>query len=130
MTAEQLRRVDGGVIGNFSTKECVVDLAKDAYLAAVGSNLLGVKIPKGHFVVGAFIQNIADDLASSGAATLGVTVGSTAVLAATGKADIKGAGKCTIATAPVCMAADSDIKLVVGTAACTAGKLKIGVIYA
>ena len=53
-----------------------------------------------------------------------------AVLAATGKADIKGAGKCTIATAPVCMAADADIKLVVGTAACTAGKLKIGVIYA
>ncbi len=130
MTAEQLRRVDGGVIGNFSTKECVVDLAKDAVLAAVGSNLLGVKIPKGHFVVGAFIQNIADDVASSGAATLGVTVGSTAVLAATGKADIKGAGKCTIATAPVCMAADSDVKLVVGTAACTAGKLKIGVIYA
>ena len=130
MTAEQLRKIDGGVIGNFSTKECVVNLAEDAYLAATGSNLLGFKIPKGHFVVGAFIQNIADDLASDGAATLGVTVGSTAVLAATGKADIKGAGKCTIATAPVCMAADADVKLVVGTAACTAGKLKIGVIYA
>ena len=130
MTAEQLRKLDGGVIGNFSTKECVIDLAQDAYLAAVGSNLLGYKIPKGHFVVGAFIQNIEDDLASAGAATLGVTVGSTAVLSATGKADIKGAGKCTIATAPVCMTADADVKLVVGTAACTAGKLKIGVIYA
>ena len=130
MTAEQLRKIDGGVIGNFSTKECVVNLAEDAYLAATGSNLLGFKIPKGHFVVGAFIQNIADDLASDGSATLGVTVGSTAVLAATGKADIKGAGKCTIATAPVCMTADADVKLVVGTAACTAGKLKIGVIYA
>ena len=130
MTAEQLRKVDGGVIGNFSTKECVVDLAQDAYLAAVGSNLLGIKIPKGHFVVGAFIQNIADDLASDGSATLGVTVGSTAVLSAQAKADLKGAGKCTIATAPVCMTSDADIKLVVGTAACTAGKLKIGVIYA
>ena len=130
MTAEQLRKIDGGVIGNFSTKECVIDLAKDAYLAATGTNLLGFKVPKGHFIVGAFIQNIADDLASDGAATLGVTVGSTAVLAATGKADIKGTGKCTIATAPVCMTADADVKLVVGTAACTAGKLKVGVIYA
>jgi len=130
MTAEELRKIDGGVIGNFSTKECVVDLAVDSALAATGSNLLGFRIPKGHFVVGAFIQNIADDLASSGSATLGVTVGSTAVLAATGKADIKGAGKCTIATAPVCMTSDAEVKLVVGTAACTAGKLKIGVIYA
>lgn len=130
MTAEELRRVSGGVVGNFCVKECVVDLANDAALAAVGSNLLGMRLPKGSMAVGAYIKNLDDDLASAGSATAGVTVGSTAVLAGTALANIKGAGACAIEDTPVVQAADAEIKLVVGTAAFTAGKLQVGVIYA
>ena len=129
MTAEQMRKVSGGVIGHLTPKECVINLAEDSFASAVGSNIIGLKVPAGKFVVGAYIKNLADDLASDGAATLGVTVGSSAILSATGKANIKGTGKMTIATDPVFTTAESDVKLVVGTAALTAGKIAVGVIY-
>lgn len=129
MTAEQMRKVSGGVIGHLTPKECVINLAESAFAAAVGSNLIGLKVPAGKFIVGAYIKNLADDLASGGAATLGVTVGSDAIVSGTALATIKGAGKMTIATDPVFTEAESDVKLVVGTAALTAGKIAVGVIY-
>lgn len=129
MTAEELRKVSGGVIGHFTPKECVIDLAVDAYKGAVGSNLIGLKVPANKFIVGAYLKNIDNALAGAGA-TLGVTVGSEAILSGAALADVKGKGKAVIATAPVYVTAESEVKLVVGTAALTAGKLTIGVIYA
>ena len=75
------------------------------------------------------LKNLADDLASGGSATLGVAVGSDAIVSGTALATIKGSGKMTIATSPVFTEAESDVKLVVGTAALTAGKIAVGVIY-
>ena len=128
MTAEELRRVSGGVVGHFTPKECVIDLAVDALKGAVGSNIIGMKVPSGKLIVGAYLKNLDDALAGSGA-TLGITVGSTAILSGAALADVKGKGKGVIATSPSFIAAESDVKLVVGTAALTAGKLTVGVIY-
>ena len=125
-----MRKISGGVIGHLTPKECVIDLSEAAYAAAVGSNIIGLKVPAGKFVLGAYIKNLADDLASGGAATLGVTVGSDAVLSATALATIKGAGAMAIDTTPVITSAEADVKLVVGTAALTAGKIAVGVLYA
>lgn len=129
MTAEELRKVSGGVIGHFTPKEMVIDLAVDSAKGAVGSNLIGMKVPAGKFIIGAYLKNLDDALAGTGA-TMGITVGSSAILSSAALSDVKGKGKAVIAAAPTFIAADSEIKLVVGTAALTAGKLTIGVIYA
>lgn len=130
MTAEKLRKVRGGVIGCFTPKETVIDIAEDATLGAVGDNGLGIKVPAGKFVYGAYVKNVADDLASGGAATLGVKVGSDAIVASTtALAIVKGAGAAALAADPVFVAEDSEVMLTVATAALTAGKLTVGVIY-
>ena len=129
MTAEELRKVSGGVIGHFTPKEMVIDLAVDAAKGAVGSNLIGMKIPANKFIIGAYLKNLDDALAGSGA-TMGVTVGTDNILTGASLSDVKGKGKAVIATAPVYETAEAEVKLMVGTAALTAGKLTIGVIYA
>ena len=129
MTAEELRKVSGGVIGHLTPKEMVIDLAVDALKGAVGSNLIGMRVPANKFIVGAYLKNLDNALAGAGA-TLGITVGSTAILSDAALADVKGKGKAVLATNPSYVTADSEVKLVVGTAALTAGKLTVGVIYA
>ena len=129
MTAEQLRKVSGGVIGHFTPKECVIDLAAAPFNAAVGPNLIGLKVPANKFVYGAYIKNEADDLASAGAATVKVTVGSTDIISATALADLKGKGVAVLDASPDFAAVEREVKLTVATAAYTAGKLIVGVIY-
>ena len=129
MTAEELRKVSGGVIGHFTPKECVIDLAVDSAKGAIGSNVIGLKVPANKFIVGAYLKNLDDALAGAGA-TLAVGVGSNTILSAQALADVKGKGKAVIATAPVYVTAESDVKLIVSSANLTAGKLTIGVIYA
>ena len=130
MTAEELRKVSGGVIGHFTPKECVIDLAVDATKGAVGSNLIGMRVPANKFIIRADLKKLVDALASTGSATLAVAVGANTILSAQALADVKGKGKAAIATAPVYVTAESDVKLTVATAGLTAGKLTIGVIYA
>lgn len=125
MTAEELRKISGGVIGQFTPKETTVD-AKDL---AVGENTIALKVPAGKFVFGAYIKNADDRLASSGAATVKVTVGSTDVISATGLSDLKGKGVAALDSSPDYAAAEREVKLTVATAAYTAGALTIGVIY-
>ena len=125
MTAEQLRKVSGGVIGHFTPKEIEVDAAK----LAVSANDIGFKVPAGKFVFGAYIKNEANDLASSGAATVKVTVGSTDIISATALADLKGKGVAVLDASPDFAAVEREVKLTVATAAYTAGKLIVGVIY-
>lgn len=125
MTAEELRKVSGGVIGHFTPKEIAVDAAK----LAVSANNIGLKVPANKFVYGAYIKNEANDLASGGAATVKVTVGSTDVISATGISDLKGKGVAALDASPDFAAAEREVKLTVATAAYTAGKLIVGVIY-
>lgn len=125
MTAEELRKVSGGVIGHFTPKELTVDAEK----LAVGANTIGLKVPAKKFVYGAYIKNDTDDLASGGAATIKVTVGATDVISATGISDLKGKGVAALDTSPDYAAAEREVSVTVGTAAYTAGKLIVGVIY-
>lgn len=125
MTAEELRKVSGGVIGHFTPKEITVDAAK----LAVGANTIGLKVPANKFVYGAYIKNETNDLASGGAATAKVTVGATDVIEATALANLKGKGVAVLDASPDYAAAEREVKLTVGTAAYTAGKLIVGVIY-
>lgn len=125
MTAEELRKVSGGVVGHFTPKEIQVDAAE----LAVAANSIGLKVPANKFVYGAYIKNEADDLASGGAATVKVTVGSTDVISATALADLKGKGVAILDASPDFAAAEREVKLTVATAAYTAGKLIVGVIY-
>lgn len=125
MTAEELRKVSGGVVGHFTPKEIVIDAAK----LAVSANNIGLKVPANKFVYGAYIKNEADDLASDGAATVKVTVGATDVISATGISDLKGKGVAVLDASPDFAAAEREVKLTVAAAAYTAGKLIVGVIY-
>lgn len=125
MTAEELRKISGGVVGQFTPKETTVE-AKDLI---VGANTIGLKVPAGKFVFGAYIKNADNKLASGGAATVKVTVGSTDVINATGLSDLKGSGVAALDTSPDYASTEREVKLTVATAAYTAGTLTIGVIY-
>lgn len=125
MTAEELRKVSGGVVGHFTPKEIAIDAAK----LAVSDNNIGLKVPANKFVYGAYIKNEANDLASDGAATVKVTVGSADVISETGISDLKGKGVAVLDASPDFAAAEREVKLTVATAAYTAGKLIVGVIY-
>ena len=133
MTAEELRRLSGGVVGQFTPKEITIDLAKDLTMGTTGDHGLGFYIPKGKFVYGAYIKNVGNvDLTSSGSATVALKAGSTTIYGSTpvAKGDLQvNEGKAELNAAPVYLAADSEVKLTVATAAITAGKLTIGVIY-
>ena len=125
MTAEELRKVSGGVIGHFTPKELVVDATK----LAVSANNIGLKVPANKFVYGAYIKNEDNDLASDGDATVKVTVGTTDVISATGITNLKGKGVAVLDASPDFATAEREVKLTVATAGYTAGKLIVGVIY-
>ena len=130
MTAEDLRRVSGGVIGHFTPKEITVDISEKPELGKVGDNAIGLKVPANRFVVGAYIKNVDGDLAGGSGATAKVTVGSNAVTSATAFDTIKGSGVAAIDATPDFNTTEVEVKLTVATANLTAGKLTIGVIYA
>ena len=129
MIPEGLRKVRGGVIGCLTPKEIIIDVKEKPELGTVSDNVVGIKVPAGKFVYAAYVKNLANDLASGGAATVAVKVGANAVLAATNIADIKGKGKAAQAAAPDFATAEREVKLTVATATYTAGKLVVGVIY-
>lgn len=132
MTAEGLRRVSGGVIGHFTPKEITIDISENPKLGKVGDNEIGLKVPANRFVVGAYIKNVADDLAGGSGATVAVKIGSnsTTTTAATALATLKGSGVAAIDATPDFNKTEVEVKLTVATAALTAGKLTIGIIYA
>ena len=146
MTAEELRKVSGGVIGHFTPKEVEVNYTA---LASTGDKSIGLTVPAGKLIIGGYITNEADDVASSGSATLRLKAvdydGSNDQAfgaAAIGKAAIKGSGAfCPILTdlgtspeadnvpSGIFTTVKTDIVVTVATAGLTAGKLKVGVIY-
>ena len=117
----------GGVIGCFTPVEVVVDI--DENLGKVGNHEVGIKVPANKFVYGVYIKNDKDDLAGDATAKIGVNVGATAELADLTVAGLKGKGKAKLIADALYVDAEADVYLTVATAALTAGKINVGVIY-
>jgi len=108
------------------TKEIVIDCAG----VATGDLDTGLTVPAGKFLTRALLSNQADDLTSGGSATLAVKVGSTAVVAATAIASVKGAGVAPAEDVVATFSATArKVYLTVATAALTAGTAVIKVSY-
>lgn len=122
--AKEMRRIRGGV-GTYNTK-CVGKL--DANLP-VGDYNLGVTIPAGAIVIGAYIKNVENDLAGGGSATLALNAGTNALVSGATVATLKGKAKGGAIVAGVYVDVDTELKLTVGTANFTAGTLEVGVLY-
>lgn len=143
MTAEELRKVSGGVVGQFTPKEVEVDYTQLA--GSAGAKSIGLKVPAGKLIIGGYIKNKADDYAGSGA-TLRLSIASYAgdekfgaaaatVDAVKGKgvyqpvlADPDNASTPDTTSAAIFTTAEADVQLTTG-AAPTAGKLIVGVLY-
>lgn len=124
-----LNNVNGGVIGNFTPITTTVDLAKKPELGEVGAHDLGITIPAGKFIVGAFIKNPKGDLAEV-AGTFTVTVDEQNEVPATAASALKGKGIAAIASEPYYLEEEANIFLTVATSAVTEGTITVGVIYA
>ena len=122
--AENIRRIRGGV-GTYNTK-CVGKI--DANLA-VGEYDLGVTIPAGAIVIGAYIKNVDNDLAGGGSATLALNAGTNALVSGATVATLKGKAKGGAIANGVYVDVDTELKLAVGTANFTAGTLEAGILY-
>lgn len=95
----------------------------------VGDNVLSFEVPAGKVVTGVILRNMKNDLASSGAATVAVKLGTTTVATATAISAIKGtAVYFPIADGEV-MTENTPITLTVAVAPLTAGNLDIVVMY-
>lgn len=117
----------GGVIGCFTPIEVVVDI--DEELGKVGDHEVGIKVPANKFVYGVYIKNDKDDLAGDATAKISVKVGTTAELSDLTVAGLKGKGKAKLIADALYVDAATDVYLTVTTAALTAGKINVGVIY-
>lgn len=123
---EKMRKIDGGVIGNFNSKGTEYDVA--ILTGAVGDNATGITLPKGKVVVGYVVKNLDNDLAGTGA-TIQLKVGSTAIPStALTLSGVKGKAVAKLDQA-VEVTDNTEVKLTVGTAPLTAGKLQLAVIY-
>lgn len=120
--AEKLRRVEGGA-GTLNTK--VIKEVKAE--APVGKTGLGIYVPAGSIIVGAFVKNKQNDLIGDGA-TIALVCGNADLIDATGVAVIKGSGVGGCFEGHY-IEADTEIELEVATADVTAGTLEIGVLY-
>lgn len=121
--AEKLRRVEGGV-GTFNTK-CIREVKLEA---PVGDVALGIQIPAGSIVCGAYIKNKANDLAGTGA-TLAISAGEEDLIEAVGIADLKGKGVGGALVDGAYFDEDTEVVLTIASAAVTAGTVDIGIVY-
>lgn len=119
---EKLRRVEGGV-GTLNTK--VIKKVKAE--APVGKLALGIYVPAGSIVVGAFIKNQKNDLVGANA-TIALTCGNSDFIDATAVATIKGSGIGGCFEGHY-IEADTEVELEVAGGALTAGTLEIGILY-
>lgn len=125
MATNKIYNQSGGTIGGkFTVLKTVVDCSDGL---AAGDFVTDLVVPANSFILNAFIGNVDDDLASSGAATLNVKVGSTSIFAtAEAITGIKGTGVLEAEDGTI-TTADSPVALTVGTAALTAGTVTVGV---
>ena len=119
---EKLRRVEGGV-GTLNTK--VIKKVKAE--APIGKLPLGIYVPAGSIVVGAFIKNQKNDLVGDDA-TIALTCGNLDFIDANNVATVKGSavGGCFEG---LYVEADTEVELEIANAPLTAGTLEIGILY-
>ena len=122
--AENMRRIRGGV-GTYNTK-CVGKI--DANLA-VGEYDLGVTIPAGAIVIGAYIKNVDNDLAGDATTTVGLKAGTTSLVTNAVVANLKGKAIGGALANGVFVAEDTDLTLSVAVKPATAGTLEAGILY-
>lgn len=125
MATNKIYNQAGGTIGGkFTVLKTVVDCTDGL---GVGDFATDLVVPANSFVLNAFIGNVDNDLASGGAATLNVKVGSTAIFAtAEAISGLKGSGALEVEDGTI-TTEDSAVSLTVGTAALTAGTVTLGV---
>jgi len=128
MTAEQVRRIKGGVIGGFTPVQARVVADEIPEGLEVGEHKLGIKVPAGHFIYGVSLRNVKDDLVGAGA-VLGVKIGMVAELQDVAIDTIKGVGIAKIVEEPLCLEEDAELLLEVADAPIEKGTLDIGLIY-
>lgn len=115
-------------VANFGI-DILVDANVDGGIP-VADNALGVMLPNGAVIRGAILRNMKNDLTGSGAATVQIKVGETALgTAGTAITDIKGKSAVVELGTPVVLAKDSEVSLNVAVGALTAGTLDIILLY-
>lgn len=123
---------------NYLRQECTLanfgrDILVDANVDGgipVADNKLGTTLPKGAVIRGLILRNLRNDLTASGAGTVQVKVGGTALGSApTEVSDIKGTSVNVEIATPVVLTADGEVSLNVATGALTAGSLDIILLY-
>lgn len=121
-TREKLRRVEGG-IGTLNTK-IIKEVKAEAEVGKLG---LGVYVPAGSMVVGAFIKNKENDLIGDGA-SIALVCGNADFIDATTVASLKasGVGGCFEGHY---IEVDTELELEVTGAPVTSGMLEIGILY-
>lgn len=118
----QLRRIEGG-IGTLNTK--VIKEVKAE--ASVGKEGLGVYVPAGSIIVGAFIKNKENDLIGNGA-SIALVCGNADLIDATSVAVLKGTGVGGCFEGHY-IEADTELEIEVTGANVTDGMLEIGILY-
>ena len=144
MTAEDLRKVSGGVIGQFTPKEVLVDYTQ---LNSAADKSINLFVPKGKLVIGGYIKTVeTPDTEGSNSATLRIKVGDTAIGSGALTVVTSGTGAnvgayqpvlTDLGTAPeadnipsaIYTTAETEVKLTVGSNGLTAGKFRVGVLY-
>lgn len=120
--SEKLRRVEGGV-GTLNTK-VIKEVKAEVPVGKLG---LGIYVPAGSIVVGAFIKNKENDLVGDGA-SVALVCGNADFIDATEVAVLKGAGVGGCFEGHY-IEANTEVELEVTTADLTAGTLEIGILY-
>lgn len=129
MTAEDMRKVSGGVIGHLTPKEITIDIAKNPKLGTVGTHTIGLKVPAGKLLVGGYIKNLKNDLAGDATATVKAVAGATNLSTATVIGSVKGKAVGTLNETLAFLATATDVSITVGVKDITAGTLTVGVLY-
>lgn len=126
MENNYLRQIN--TVANFG-----VDILVDANVAGgipIGDNELQFVVPAGKVIYGAILRNTRNDLTASGAGTVQIKVGGTALGSApTNVSDIKGKAVAVALDAQVPVNTASVVKLAVATGALTAGSLDVVLLY-
>ncbi len=122
--AENMRRIRGGV-GTYNTKA----VSKIDANLAVGEYGLGVTIPAGSIVIGAYIKNVDNDLDGDATTTVGLKAGATALVTNAVVANLKGKALGGAIADGVFVAEDTDLTLSIAVKPATAGTLEAGILY-
>lgn len=110
--------------GGSRSDSCLLDFSTDG--GSIGTLSTGRILPAGAIVTEVYADELTN-VTSGGLATIKLTAGSTDLIAATAIASFAGTTKVALngSADAIKLAADSELKIVIATAALTAGKLRL-----